>query len=293
MTRQLKDKFRGVLLGMACGDALGAQVEFKKRDTYPHQLLMMGGGPHRLEPGQWTDDTAMALHLLTHMRAGDETCEDRHGLALRWLGWYRKGDGSCTGTCFDIGTQTAGALAHWERHGTAPTHDPKKRGNGALMRVAPVALVHYGHDSTKRANAEQAAIAQALVTHGRECAGLCAVYVDLLVRCMALEPEQALAVLRAAHPQVARRRRARVNSTGYDVDTFEAAVWAVCNSESTGEAIVLAANLGNDADTVAAVTGALAGAVWGTEGLRSQWLDCLAWNSYIAGLADVCYFEAA
>jgi ADP-ribosyl-[dinitrogen reductase] hydrolase len=278
---QLKDRARGVLLGMACGDALGAQVEFKARGTFPHQTDFTGKGPHRLKPGQWTDDTAMALLLADHLRDDPEVRKPAL-LANRWIAWYRKGTGSCTGHCFDIGMQTVRALHSWEEKGVAPNTNAntKMRGNGALMRVAPVALAH-----DTLSPVQGAAYHQALVTHGQASAELCSTFAGLLWRAMRKDSGEAHDQLARGNPALVRRSKEDVRSTGYDVDTYEAALWCVLQSSCAEEAIIRAANLGDDADTVAAVTGAMAGAVWG-DTLPRRWLDKLAWRGQIVQQAE-------
>lgn len=284
MTTNFKDRARGVLLGMACGDALGAQVEFKARGTFPHQTNFTGAGPHRLKPGQWTDDTAMALLLGEHLLSGDTEVRRPALLAQRWIAWYRRGVGSCTGHCFDIGSQTADALQGWEDKGVPPLlRGNKRRGNGALMRVAPVALAH-----STLSPVQGTAYRQALVTHGQESAELCSTFAGLVWRAMRSDANHFLCKLADANPAILRRAEDEVRSTGYDVDTYEAAIWCVLSSRSAEEAIVRAANLGDDADTVAAVTGALAGAVWG-DTLPERWLDKLAWHGEIVFMAGKLY----
>ncbi len=291
MTTELKDRFRGVLLGMACGDALGAQVEFMPRDSFPLQVDMTGAGPHRLQPGQWTDDTAMAL-ILGERLLVDALLTVPLELANDWLRWYELGEGSCTGKCFDIGSQTLTSLLYWERFGTRPLHkDQKARGNGGLMRVAPVALAWLRDRGLARNTARR----QCLMTHPESCADLCAEFTNLLIAILQtpdLEPANCVEWLAKQYPQLAKRKRAKVSSGGYDLHTFEAAVWCVLHGGSLEGAVVLAANLGDDADTVGAVTGALAGAVWGAREIPSRWLKPLAWGDRICGLADRLYAVA-
>jgi ADP-ribosyl-[dinitrogen reductase] hydrolase len=285
VTTQRKDKFRGILLGMACGDALGAQVEFKQRGSFPEQRDMTGKGPHNLKPGQWTDDTAMALILAEYMRDEDPNLDKPAGLADRWVRWMTDGVGSCTGTCFDIGGQTRSSLAHWAAYGKAPKMKDHQRGNGALMRVAPVVLAHFNDDANLLLSARR----QALVTHGRKCADLCQDFVVLLEKMIRFSADDAKCYLSEAYPVLGRRIAKDVDSSGYDVATFEAAIWCVMLSSSLEEAVMCAANLGDDADTVAAVTGALAGAVWGASDIPSRWLKPLAWGPRICGIADSLY----
>ena len=277
----LKDKFRGVLLGMACGDALGAQVEFMPRGSFPFQENMTGAGPHGLKPGEWTDDTAMALILAEHLKE-DPKVELPGALVRDWVGWMKHGNGSCTGECFDIGVQTASALRYWDEHKRRPKIDPNGCGNGALMRVAPVALANYGDRGAVRL----AATRQAAITHPESSAQLCATFAAMVHDAVGRDPKQAQDYLTKYNKPIAMRLRRDVVSSGHDVATYEAALWCVITSGSLEQAITTAVNLGDDADTVGSVTGALAGAVWGATEIPSRWLTPLAWGPQICAVAD-------
>jgi ADP-ribosyl-[dinitrogen reductase] hydrolase len=135
-------RYRGSLLGLAVGDALGTTLEFKPPGTFPPLTDMVGGGPFHLEPGQWTDDTSMALCLAESLieRQGFDPVDQLE----RYLRWYRQGHLSSNGRCFDIGTTVQTALhrfEHTHKPYCGPT-DPMSAGNGSLMRLAPVPLAY-------------------------------------------------------------------------------------------------------------------------------------------------------
>ena len=135
-----RDRFRGCLLGLAVGDALGTTLEFRTPGTFEPIDDMVGGGPFHLQPGQWTDDTSMALCLATSLiEQGGFDASDQ---MQRYVRWWREGYLSSTGRCFDIGTTVRGALLRFERDGDpyAGSTDPDSAGNGSLMRLAPVAM---------------------------------------------------------------------------------------------------------------------------------------------------------
>ena len=142
-------RFRGALLGLAVGDALGTTLEFKPGSFTPIDDVV-GGGPFRLKAGQWTDDTSMALCLAESLV---ETVDfDLSDQLRRYVRWYRHGHLSSTGRCFDIGNATRAALERFERDGDeyAGSEDPQTAGNGSIMRLAPVPLV-YSSYSVQRA----------------------------------------------------------------------------------------------------------------------------------------------
>src|SRR3990172_9047568 len=110
-----KNRAVGCLLGLAIGDAVGTTLEFRARDTYPPLTDMIGGGPFNLKTGEWTDDTSMALCLADSLIACGDL--DESDLMRRFLRWWRHGENSVNGRCFDIGNSTRHALETFERTG--------------------------------------------------------------------------------------------------------------------------------------------------------------------------------
>ncbi len=283
------DRALGCLLGLAVGDAVGTTLEFAPRDAGPPLTDMVGGGPFGLEPGVWTDDTSMALCLADSLL--EQGGLDERDLARRFLRWWRQGYNSPTGACFDIGNTVRAALARYEATADpiAGSDDPSSAGNGSIMRLAPVAILWHADPAA----AEDAARRQSRVTHGAPAAvEACALLARLLVEAIGGAPRERVLAPRAWPPgpaeidAVARgsfrgRDRATIRSGGYVVDTLEAALWAVDRAGDFREAVLLAANLGDDADTVAAVTGQLAGAIFGASAIPRAWLDELAWRERI------------
>lgn len=283
---------RGCLLGLAVGDALGATLEFARRDSLPRHTEMTGGGPHALAPGQWTDDTSMALALAESLLACSGL--DARDLMTRFLAWFEKGDYSCTGECFDIGRTTAEALRRFARTGDpwAGAVSENAAGNGSLMRLAPAVLFALDDE----AEAARLARDQSRTTHGApQAVECCELFAGMLREAVlggggdVLRPRQwpgHEAVARVADGGWRGKERSRISSSGYVVHTLEAALWCVGRAENFEEALVLAVNLGDDADTVGAVTGQLAGALWGVDAIPERWLTPLAWRERIETLAD-------
>ncbi|WP_081980751.1 ADP-ribosylglycohydrolase family protein [Neosynechococcus sphagnicola] len=138
-----RERFRGCLLGLAVGDAVGTTVEFMPRGTFSPITEMKGGGPFNLKPGQWTDDTSMALCLATSLvEIGRFDPKDQMN---RYCDWYENGYLSSTGSCFDIGIATRKALQAYRLTGDpfSGSTAPKSAGNGCLMRLAPVPMFYY------------------------------------------------------------------------------------------------------------------------------------------------------
>jgi len=284
----VKDRAAGALLGLAVGDAVGTTLEFAGRDTKPLLTDMVGGGPFRLKVGEWTDDTAMALALADSLVEHPQF--DAGDLMRRFIAWYRTGAYSCTGTCFDIGVTTRQALASFERSGDpdAGSTDPMAAGNGSLMRLAPVAIRHWRDGGARR----EVAAGQSRTTHAApEAVAACIAYADILADAIAgkLRDEVLFASRGSEVASVAAilggnwqgKRRSEIKSSGYVLHTLEAALWCVGRTADFRSAVLLAANLADDADTVAAVTGQLAGALYGRSGIPPEWLDRLAWRERI------------
>ncbi|MEX2495603.1 MAG: ADP-ribosylglycohydrolase family protein [Woeseia sp.] len=303
MTTDKQDHAVGALVGLAVGDAIGTTLEFTRRGAQLPLTDMVGGGPFLLTAGQWTDDTAMALCLADSLLA--KNAVDAADLSDRFVRWWRNGENSCTGTCFDIGSATVAALGRYERTGDprSGNEDPGTAGNGSLMRLSPVAI-RWHHDA---AAARPAARAQSEPTHRAPAAlDACGWFAERLVAAIGGIPKAAVLACHGRQDLVdeiaaiaagswGEKERQEISSSGYVVHSLEAAMWAVARSDGFEEAVLLAANLGNDADTVAAITGQLAGALWGVSGIPESWLDRLAWRDriellaldlYRAGLAD-------
>lgn len=269
------------------GDAIGTTLEFARRDSQPLLEDMTGGGSFGLEPGQWTDDTAMALALADTFQAiGPFEAE----LMARFVKWYEEGENSCTGTCFDIGVTTRQALMRFKASGDpiAGSTDPMSAGNGSLMRLAPVAIRYMRHGDMRR----EFAACQSRTTHGApEAVDACVVFADVLAEAITGRPRSHVLRARtgpyagAIAPIMAGswRGKARdaIHSSGYVAHSLEAALWCVARTSTFADAVLLAANLGDDADTTAAITGQLDGALYGLSGIPTHWLERLAWNDIL------------
>ncbi len=213
----------------------------------------------------------------------------------RFVAWWHAGVCSCTGECFDIGVTTRGALARFlrTRDPYAGDTDERSAGNGSLMRLAPVALFAVGKGA---AAAAHLARVQSRTTHGApQAVEACALFATLLREAVLGGGKAEVLAPRAwdGHPAVAAiaagswrgKPRDEIRSTGYVVDTLEAALWAAAETETFEDALVLAVNLGGDADTVGAVAGQLAGAIYGAAAIPPRWLAPLAWRQRIEDLA--------
>lgn len=256
---------------------------------------MVGRGPFHLKPGEWTDDTSMALCLATSLvEVGGFDARDQMN---RYCQWYEHGYLSSTGQCFDIGHTVRQALQRYRATGDpfSGSADPLAAGNGSIMRLAPVPLCYVPN----RERIWHYAGASSRTTHGAlECLDACRVLGDILGRALAGADKPALllstdpgqvasaaiqAIARGAYCQKAEHE---VRGTGYVVSSLEAALWCFWVTDSFEAAILKAANLGEDADTTAAICGQVAGAYYGEAGIPARWLERLVMREEVGRLAE-------
>lgn len=289
-------KCLGALIGLAIGDAIGTTLEFKPRDTYPKLTHMIGGGPFKLQPGEWTDDTAMALALADSLISQGQL--DQTDLMQRFVAWWRHDEYSCTGTCFDIGITTSSALARFETTGNplSGSDDAFSAGNGALMRLAPVVLHWFGTGSEDPAELDELARQQGEVTHAAATSlQACAAFAEIMRFAMTAPSKEAVfrhAAILSFGPEVndilagswRGKHRRDIRSSGFVLHSLEAALWCFARTSNFRDAVLLAANLGDDADTTAAITGQLAGAYYGLEQIPAEWRQTLAWSDKIEAM---------
>ena len=266
------DQARGMLIGLAVGDALGTTVEFRERGTFDPVTDITGGGPFGLRPGQWTDDTSMALCLAQSLRSARGW--DAEDAMRRFVNWRDFGYMSSTGTCFDIGNQTSEALSAYQATGnpySGPT-DQAKSGNGGIMRLAPVVLA-YGADIRA---AQAAARLQSRLTHASDL-------------CQKIAADMAQIMVSGDILILPRPDAPPDEASGYVMHTIHAAYWALTQGATFRDVLLAAVNLGSDADTVGAVAGQLAGRIYGYEGIPEPWRAVLWEHDKILSLADDLY----
>ena len=294
-------RYQGCMMGLAAGDALGTTVEFKTPGSFPPLTDIVGGGPFGLESGQWTDDTSMALCLA-------DSLVEKKGFELkdqieRYGRWWKEGYLSSNGTCFDIGNTVRKALEDFEKTGdpvSGPT-DSNSAGNGSIMRLAPVPLLYANFPTT----AIELSGKSSTTTHGtKACIDACRYFGGLIAGAVKgisrkdlLSPgyrpdgrtwqeddlvEEIFEIARGTYKY---KEPPEIKGTGYVVKSLEAALWAFCHSTSFKDGGLLAANLGDDADTTGAVYGQLAGAFYGIDDIPGDWLGKIAHRSLIESLA--------
>jgi ADP-ribosylglycohydrolase len=292
----MNDRLRGTLIGLAIGDALGAAVEFQPPGSFAPVTGYRAGGPHGLAPGEWTDDTSMALALADSLAHAGWDLNDQAG---RYVRWWQQGAYSVNGRCFDIGIATRAALGRFMQNGDAQhSGDTSERssGNGSIMRLAPVPIRYARLFPDSIGELCRLAAQSSLPTHASsQCLSACrylalvlAGLIHGLERDVVLAPDwlpiEQLNALAPLHPAIAEvaagsfrhREPPQITGSGWVVKSLEAAIWAFDGAKSFDEAVLRAVNLGNDADTTGAVCGQLAGAYWGESGIPVQLRSGLA-----------------
>lgn len=252
--------------GLAVGDALGVPFEFKDRDTFSC-TDMIGFGTHNQPAGTWSDDTSMTLALCDSIRELEYI--DPSDIQARFIAWYETGAYTIDGL-FDIGIATQKALS--QGFGCSGEFD---NGNGSLMRTAPLAFTQVTDDEIR---------AVSTITHAHQISTeACVEFVHV---CRALASGIAIQSALPHYDTLVKTPRTEIRSGGFVLDTLKAAYWCLATTTTYKDCVLTAVNLGDDTDTTAAVAGALAGIVYGIQGIPDEWLNKLRGKEVI----DACLF---
>lgn len=269
-----EDQACGMLVGLAVGDALGTSVEGQARSSFTPLSDMAGGGPHDLRPGQWTDDTSMAMCLAQMIRSANGW--DAEDAMKRLLNWRNHGYLSSTRACFGMGQQVADAIQRFEQTGNpyaGPT-EAETSGSAGVARLAPVVLAYGAQANSAMAVAQL----QSRLTHASP---LCQRAAANLAQFMATGNRELLPRPDAPPDE----------TTGYVVHTLHAAYWALTQGDTFRDVVLCAVNLGGDAATVGAVTGQLAGRIYGHAGIPGEWTSVLYDHDKIRTAAEDLYAQ--
>jgi ADP-ribosyl-[dinitrogen reductase] hydrolase len=293
------DRSQGSLVGLAVGDAVGTTLEFLPRGSFKPLTDMVGGGHFCLKKGYWTDDTSMALCLGYSLLE----CErfDAYDQMTRYCHWMDHGYMSSTGSCFDVGMTVASALRRFQKQDNPFSGASTKMssGNGSIMRLAPIPIfyqydvdkvIHYAGESSRTTHAAPLCI-DACCYLAELLAGLIAGEDKSLIFNVSYQPKTpAIAALKSG--EFIFKSYNELIGSGYVVESLEASLWCFYYHHSYDECVLAAANLGNDADTTAAITGQLAGAFYGYAGIKKAWCEALHWHDDIVNLATQLFYQS-
>lgn len=247
-------KLRDAIYGFAVADALGVPFEFKKRGTFICSDCV-GFGSWNQEPGTWSDDTSMTLATCKSIK--DKKKIDIEDIRKNFKDWLFNDDFTADGKVFDVGGTTREALTL-----NQGMDDYYSNGNGSLMRILPLAFT----------NASDAEIEEiSAITHAHEISKkACLDYVHLARKLIAGEKLENLGL-----DDLKNKSEDEIKSTGFVLHTLEASLWCLLKTNSYKDAVLKAVNLGDDTDTTAAVTGGLAGIIYGYDSIPREWIDKL------------------
>lgn len=304
-------------MGLCVADALGVPVEFINRETLRNNPVidMRSYGTHNQPAGTWSDDTSLTLCLLDSLTKG----LDYNDIMKNFLKWLHEGSYTPHEEVFDIGISTRKALKRFS-NGTAPLecggateHD---NGNGSLMRILPILFYIqpiYRNEFSESDEAFNIIHNVSALTHAHKRSQIaCGIYISIAYKLLEekdLKTAVGLGIYQAMeyyrkHAEFADELRyfkrlesknfdklpaERIKSSGYVVDTLEAAIWCLLKTKNYNVCVLKAVNLGEDTDTVAAVAGGLAGLHYGYESISEEWLSIIAKRDYIESLCNRLY----
>lgn len=301
---------KGMLLGLATGDALGVPVEFESRQRLKVNPVvdMRSGGSWQQPVGTWSDDTSMTIAAMESIgRLGKLNYQD---IMKNFLRWYEDEEFTATGERFDIGNTSRAAIINFRSKHLSPTKcgltDKYSNGNGSLMRILPATLYLYSTRG-KIAGDELDIIHEfSALTHGHIISCMaCGIYsltaAHLLdgkniSEAFALGINDAKTFYsnvvefkhfeRLCDKNFAAISEDKISSSGYVVDTLEAALWCLLNTDDYKSLALKAVNLGKDTDTTGAVAGGLGGIVYGVEAIPTDWLNVLKRRDYLEKICE-------
>ena len=301
------DRVKAVIMGHAVADALGVPVEFNSRMELDQNPVsdMMGYGTYCLPEGCWSDDTSMSIATLDSLAEGRVDFED---IMDKLCLWYTKHEYTPMGNRFDVGNICAEAITNYIK-GVRPAtrcglDGTYSNGNGSLMRIHPFVLYAFvkgiGFDEWIDIVAQGSCL-----THSHERSEIgCGIFSFVLMRLLE-NPDKSVVYKalseaeefykkheeiepykRLLSPAFDKTDRNEIKSSGYIVDSLEAAIWCLLTTDNYRDCVLKAVNLGEDTDTVAAIAGALAGALYGYDDIPKKWILTLKRWDYLEEMCD-------
>lgn len=301
---------KGMLLGLAVGDALGVPVEFESRRSLKNNPVknMRSGGSWGQAAGTWSDDTSLTIAAMESIsRLGKINFQD---IMENFLRWYERGDFTATGERFDIGNTTRAAIVRFSRKILPPTKcgatEKNSNGNGSLMRILPATLYLFGTRGKIGVDELKIIHEFSALTHGHIISQMaCGIYSLIAAQLLSGKNISEAFTLgmndaknfygtdeafknfsRLCDENFAALPEDEISSSGYVVDTLEAALWCLLNTDDYKTLALKAVNLGEDTDTTAAVAGGLAGIFYGAEVIPTDWLNILKRRDYLEKICE-------
>lgn len=302
---------KAVILGHNVADALGVPVEFvdrKKLDKNPVNE-MRGFGTYPYPAGTWSDDTSMTLAALDSLSDGVVDWDD---IMIKFGNWLQEGEYTPTGEVFDAGRTCIKSIIDYFAHNYKALEcgqiNEHSNGNGSLMRILPFVLYCF-YNRQSNNDIELIHKASCLTHAHRRSQIACGIYAEIMwqiienpvIESVQTGLSKAYEIYngedefkhytRIFDKDFSKTDRTLIKSSGYVVDTLEAAIWCLLNTDNYTDCVLKAVNLGDDTDTVAAVAGGMAGALYGYGSIPQEWLDILARRDYIESLCEKAYLK--
>lgn len=301
------DTIKAVMLGHAIGDALGVPVEFSNRESLEKNPVkdMIGFGTYNVPAGTWSDDTSMSLCALDSLANGNVNYED---IMKNFGKWYYDGDFTATGEVFDIGNTCCDAIHNYFDLGYNATEsglaNERANGNGSLMRIHPFVLYAY-YNGIEGGDFVDLIMKSSSLTHAHQYSlDGCVIYAYVLkglleyqfkdIVYIGLEKAKHWIRCRETYSRILNRDISKIpiseiKSSGYVVSSLEAAIWCLLTTNSYSRCVLKAVNLGGDTDTIAAIAGGLAGALYGMDSIPQKWINTLKRKDYIENMCEKAY----
>ena len=324
----MMNKIKAVVIGHAVGDALGVPVEFMTREELKKNPVttMIGYGTYPVPKGAWSDDTSMSLCALDALGEGKINFDK---VMVNFARWYYQDLFTPTGEMFDVGNTCSIAIERYMREQVSWREcgltDERSNGNGSLMRIHPFALYTYFLDTNVKTKIEIIELASGL-THAHPRSKMaCGIYAFVLWELLDDarkfgNKETVRRGLRKARKYYAcnpefkhfsyklcrqiadcdhiwevegfhRATEEDIVSDGYVVNSLEAAIWCLYHTWTYKDCVLKAVNLGDDTDTIAAIAGGLAGAMYGYDAIPEEWRKALLKREYIEDLCEKAFSE--
>ena len=308
------ERIKGSLFGFFVGDALGVPVEFINRDALKKNKVtkMLEYGTHHQPIGTWSDDSSMLIATIDSLINNKGI--NYNDIMNNFLKWYQDGEYTPNGNVFDIGNATSSALSKYKNNKTSficGSNNVNSNGNGSLMRILPISLyLHYNgtlkFDIIRNISS---------MTHAHIYSVLsCLIYTvlidkylkDLNIRQAYFDMQQIIKNIleddnnkelgdlddlkqkftRIIYNDISVLNENDIKSSGFVIDSLEASIWCLLNTDNYKDAVLKAVNLGDDTDTIGALTGGLAGLVYGYNSIPQKWINVLRKKQYLIDLVD-------
>ena len=312
----LDERLKGAFFGFFVGDALGVPVEFMRREELKKNKVtdMREFGSHNQEKGTWSDDSSMVIATMDSIIKNNGINYD--DIMNSFFNWYYKEEYTPNGIVFDIGNATRKAIEKYKYDKSTficGENSEYSNGNGSLMRILPISLLLYFSGNK---NIYEIINNISSMTHSHMYSVFACIFYTFLIEQYITRPhirntyeivkmeinEKVLNTLEAEYGwdindlkskysrllegDISKLKEDEIKSSGFVIDSLEASIWCVLTSNSYKEAVLKAVNLGEDTDTIGALTGALAGLLYGYNDIPEEWINVLKRKEYLGKLVD-------